>query len=67
LRDLIGDIDHKFLNDQAPFDAINPSAENIAKFLHDETAKQMRQMSQAPRIKSITVWETDETSATYIP
>jgi len=67
LRDLIGDIDHKFLNDQAPFDALNPSAENIAKFLHDETAKQMRQMSQAPRIKSITVWETDETSATYIP
>jgi hypothetical protein len=27
----------------------------------------MRQMSHAPRIKSITVWETDETSATYIP
>jgi len=24
-------------------------------------------MPNAPRIKSITVWETDETSATYIP
>jgi len=67
LRDLIGGVDHKFLNDQAPFDAINPSAENIAKFLYEETSKQMRDISNALRIKSITVWETDETSATYTP
>ncbi len=39
LRELIADVDHKFLNDQAPFDAINPSAENIAKFLYDETSQ----------------------------
>jgi 6-pyruvoyltetrahydropterin/6-carboxytetrahydropterin synthase len=67
LRELIADVDHKFLNDQAPFDAINPSAENIAKFFYDETSKGMHQMSHAPRIKSVTVWETDETSATYTP
>jgi 6-pyruvoyltetrahydropterin/6-carboxytetrahydropterin synthase len=67
LRNLIGDVDHKFLNDQAPFDAINPSAENIARFLYEAASEQMRRMPNAPRIKSITVWETDETSATYIP
>lgn len=67
LRDLIGDVDHKFLNDQPPFDTINPSAENIAKFLYDETSKELRDVSHAPRIKSVTVWETDETSATYMP
>ena len=67
LRELIGDVDHKFLNDQAPFDAINPSAENIAKFLYQEASKQIGQLPNAPRIKSITVWETDETSATYMP
>lgn len=67
LRDLIGDVDHKFLNDQPPFDTINPSAENIAKFLYDETSKELRGVSHAPRIKSVTVWETDETSATYMP
>jgi len=67
LRELIGDMDHKFLNDQAPFHAINPSAENIAKFLYDESSKEMQRMSHAPRIKSVTVWETDETSATYTP
>src|SRR5207248_4368219 len=39
LRELIGGMDHKFLNDQAPFDQLNPSAENIAKFLYDEALK----------------------------
>ena len=67
LRELIGDMDHKFLNDQAPFDATNPSAENIARFLYEQASKQVRQVPNAPRIKSVTVWETDETSATYIP
>jgi 6-pyruvoyltetrahydropterin/6-carboxytetrahydropterin synthase len=67
LRQLIGEVDHRFLNDQAPFDAINPSAENIAKFFYDETARQMNGPDHGPRIASITVWETDETSATFTP
>ena len=67
MRELIGDMDHKFLNDQPPFDAINPSAENLARFLYDQASNQIQRMSNAPRIKSITVWETDETSATYTP
>ena len=32
----------QFLNDQAPFDAINPSAENMAKFFYDEASRQMQ-------------------------
>jgi len=67
LRELIGGVDHKFLNDQPPFDSINPSAENMAKFFYEETSKKMLQIPNAPRITSITVWETDETSATYTP
>lgn len=67
LRDLIGGVDHKFLNDQPPFNSINPSAENMAKFFYEEASKQVRLLENAPRIKSITVWETDETSATYTP
>jgi 6-pyruvoyltetrahydropterin/6-carboxytetrahydropterin synthase len=67
LRELIGGVDHKFLNDQAPFDVVNPSAENLAKFFYDETSRQVQQAANAPRITSITVWETDETSATYTP
>jgi 6-pyruvoyltetrahydropterin/6-carboxytetrahydropterin synthase len=67
LRDLIGGVDHKFLNDQAPFDTINPSAENMAKFFYDGLSERIRSAPNAPRIAGITVWETDETSATYTP
>jgi len=67
LREVIGTLDHQFLNDLAPFDAINPSAENIAKFFHQETSRHMGEAPNSPRITSITVWETDDASATYTP
>ena len=67
LREIIAGVDHKFLNDQAPFDAINPSAENIAKYFYDETVGQVRDLGAGARIASITVWETDTTAATYWP
>ena len=65
IHQVIHAVDHKFLNDLPPFDVINPSAENIAKYLYDEAAKQMRQQPNGARIASITVWETDQTAATY--
>ena len=42
LRGVIATLDHRFLNDFAPFDTINPSAENIARHVHDEVARQTR-------------------------
>ena len=39
----------------------------MAKFFYDETSRQIGPMPQGSRITSITVWETDETSATYTP
>jgi 6-pyruvoyltetrahydropterin/6-carboxytetrahydropterin synthase len=67
LHGLINTMDHRYLNDQAPFNEINPSAENIAKYLYDETSQKMRGMENAPRLASVTVWETDTTFATYRP
>jgi 6-pyruvoyltetrahydropterin/6-carboxytetrahydropterin synthase len=67
IRDVVCGVDHKFLNDQAPFDVINPSAENLAKYFYDETTRRMNEMPEGARITKITVWETDTTSATYWP
>ena len=67
IRGIVGGVDHKFLNDQAPFDSINPSAENIAKFFYDETSRQMSAMPVGTKISRVTVWETDTTAATYWP
>ncbi len=41
MRAIIEGLDHKFLNDQAPFDKINPSAENLAKYFYEETLRGM--------------------------
>ena len=60
-------LDHRFLNDLPPFDVLNPSAENIAKYFYDEASRRMRQQPNGARIASITVWETDATAATYRP
>ena len=65
IRGIVGSVDHKFLNDQAPFDTINPSAENLAKYFYDETLRQMNELPEGTRIARVTIWETDTTSATY--
>jgi 6-pyruvoyltetrahydropterin/6-carboxytetrahydropterin synthase len=55
------------LNELKPFDVLNPSAENIARHIYEETAKQMRATANGAAISSITVWESDVTAATYRP
>lgn len=78
LHAVIDGMDHKYLNDQPPFIELNPSAENIAKYLYDEVSRGMKEIApaaavlaadakNAPKIASVTVWETDITSATYHP
>jgi len=46
---------------------LNPSAENIARYIYDETARQLRQAPNGAGVASITVWESDVTAATYRP
>ena len=62
---VIHSLDHKYLNETPPFDSLNPSAENIARFIYDETAKQLPASSNGSGIVRVTVWESDTTAATY--
>ena len=65
IRGVICSLDHKFLNDFAPFDTVNPSAENIAKYFHEQMAAQLKSQPNGARLASVTVWESDTTYATY--
>jgi 6-pyruvoyltetrahydropterin/6-carboxytetrahydropterin synthase len=67
IKGVIGSLDHKYLNELVPFDTLNPSAENIARHIHDQAAKQLQQTPNGAEISSITVWETDTSAATYRP
>jgi 6-pyruvoyltetrahydropterin/6-carboxytetrahydropterin synthase len=59
-------MDHQWLNDFPPFDVLNPSAENMAKFIYDEVSSGL-QGKNGIRVAAIRLWETDTASATYRP
>jgi len=59
-------MDHQWLNEFPPFDVLNPSAENMAKYIFDEVSVGLKSRDGV-RVGSIRLWETDTASATYRP
>ena len=64
LQTVIDRLDHQWLNDFPPFDVLNPSAENIAKYIYEEVNKGLN-MDGAVKLTSVRLWETDTSSAIY--
>lgn len=66
LRPVVDYLDHQMINDLAPFTEINPSAENLARYFYQETARQLSEMTGGRvRIKDCTIFETDTSFARY--
>jgi 6-pyruvoyltetrahydropterin/6-carboxytetrahydropterin synthase len=70
VKSLIGGVvdylDHQFINDLPPFDELNPSAENIAKYFYDRVSGGLK--NDVPvRVSEVRIWETDTSSAVYRP
>ena len=66
MKPVVDYLDHQMMNDIAPFDVVNPSAENLAKYFFDETNKHLTGKTNGRvQVKDITIWETDTTTATY--
>jgi 6-pyruvoyltetrahydropterin/6-carboxytetrahydropterin synthase len=57
-------MDHQWLNEFPPFDAINPSAENMARYIYDQIHAGL-QAKEGVCIAAVKLWETDTCSATY--
>jgi len=66
LQLVIDRLDHQWLNDFPPFDVLNTSAENIAKYIYDEVNNGIGGQADV-RLGSVRLWETDTSSATYRP
>lgn len=56
-------LDHRYLNEVAPFDRLNPSSENIARHIFDALARELD--SERVRVSRVTAWESDTACATY--
>ena len=59
-------MDHQWLNDFPPFDVLNPSAENMAKYIYDQISESLK-IQKGVRVGAVRLWETDTASATYRP
>jgi 6-pyruvoyltetrahydropterin/6-carboxytetrahydropterin synthase len=66
MKHTIERLDHRMINDVAPFTLLNPSAENLAKYFYDEASGKLDHVTSGRvRVKNVTVYETDTTTATY--
>jgi 6-pyruvoyltetrahydropterin/6-carboxytetrahydropterin synthase len=65
LDEIIEDIDHKHLNTLPSFAGINPSAENIAKYICEKMKLKVKPAKV--NVIRIKVWESENAAVTYIP
>ena len=61
LKVIIDRLDHKYLNEMPPFDEINPTSENISKYIFQELEKAFKEL-----VFKVRVWENDDAAAEYI-
>jgi len=65
MRAVIEKLDHRLLNEVPPFDTVNPSAENMARYFFEEVSRELQ--SGPARVTAVTLWETETAAATYRP
>ena len=63
LQDIIGKLDHQYLNDIEPFTNENPTAENISKYIYKELSKNIN--TDNIKVSQIKLWETSNSAVTY--
>jgi len=63
LKDVLSKFDHEYLNEVKPFDKINPTAENIAKYIYGSLKSKTEKYKI--KITKVAVWETDRNCAAY--
>ena len=59
LNKVLDKLDHKHLNTLSYFKKTNPTSENIARYVYDYLKVEVGSL------ESVTVWESDSSSATY--
>ena len=60
VNDVIDRLDHSYLNELKFLKGINPTSENMARFIYDSVKKNNN------NIVSVSVWENDNSRAVYL-
>ncbi|PIU40854.1 MAG: 6-carboxytetrahydropterin synthase QueD [Candidatus Omnitrophica bacterium CG07_land_8_20_14_0_80_42_15] len=65
LKKILTVLDHKYLNNVPYFKKVNPTSENIAKFIHYNLSLKLKK-AESLKVAKVTVWETDTSAASYL-
>ena len=58
--------DHQNINEVSPFDEVNTTAENLARFFHQEADRRLRESEGGRvRVSKVEVWENQGSLAVY--
>ncbi len=63
-REIMSEIDHKYLNDLPFFTEHNPSSENIARYIFERLEEKIE--DGRARVSRVTAWESQDACATYM-
>jgi len=63
LKTILDRLDHYYLNEIEPFNTLNPTSENLARFIFEEFRKQIA--VEGIEAESVAVWENDRSAAKY--
>lgn len=63
-RELLGELDHHYLNDIPFFKERNPSSENIARYIFEGLAKRLN--NEDRQLYSVSAWESADACATFM-
>ncbi|MEO0511425.1 MAG: 6-carboxytetrahydropterin synthase [Planctomycetota bacterium] len=67
LAEICEPFNNNTLNDVAPFDETNPSAENVAEYIAAELAGQLEEIAEHCRVAAVRVTEAPGCAASYFP
>lgn len=70
LEKVLTKFDHSYLNGIPPFNKVNPTSENIAKYIYITLNSKFLPCRQAGKIQNsklfkVTIWESETSSASY--
>ena len=62
---ILDTLDHTHLNALEPFRDMSPSSENICRYLYEKLSQALN--NDNVRVEKVTVWESENACASYIP
>ncbi len=63
-KEVLEEIDHKYLNELEAFQGRNPSSENLAHYLYQRLGAALNR--EGVKVQRVNVWESDTSCAAYI-